>query len=111
MRSTSSPRAVSNSTGKPRSRANPAQHFESIDARQHHIEHGQQVLARVAFFRPLSPSCTHSVVKPSARKILAHQVAELHIVVDNQNSFHGSSSFCINSRQVRSKELSNPGIR
>src|SRR5271169_3906364 len=68
MRSTSSPRAVSNSTGSRevarilRSTSNPLipGSMTSSTARRYS--------PAVAFFSPLSPSCTHSTVKPSARR-------------------------------------------
>jgi len=47
----------------------------------------QKCLACAGFFSPLSPSCTQSMVKPSAEDI-PHQVAEFYVVVDDQNSFH-----------------------
>ena len=56
MRSTSSPRAVSSSTGILGLVAQAPQHFKSVQTGQHDVEHDQQKLAVQSLFQTASPS-------------------------------------------------------
>src|SRR5580693_5157199 len=106
MRSTSSPRAVSNNTGSRevarilRSTSNPLMPGNITSST------ASRYSPAVAFFRPLSPSCTHSTMNPSARRYsptkwqssTSSSITRIRSIVDIIVHRH---------IEVRSKELSN----
>src|SRR5215469_8277634 len=106
MRSTSSPRAVSSSTGNLetarilRSTSNPLIPGSMTSST------ASTYSPAVAFSKPLSPSCTDSVTKPSARKYSPTRwQSSTSSSITRIRSI--AVTFCLMSRTHRSKELSN----
>jgi len=88
MRSTLRRRAVKSNTGRRDVARILRQHFEAIDAGQHHVKHDQQIFSGARLFMAALAIVHTSMTKPSARKVFPDQLAKLYIVVDNQDSFH-----------------------
>jgi hypothetical protein len=94
--------------GKSRGGANAPQHFETVNAGKHYIQHNQQVAAGCSSLQAAFTVVRGFHGKTFSLQIFAHQGAEFHVVVDDQNAFHISGFHCApTDHSCRSKELSN----
>jgi len=77
-----------------RSGADSPQHFKSIDAGQHYVQHHQQVTTAAGALQSIL-AIVHGFHHESlGLQVFADQGAEFDIVVDNQNAFHFRGLHC-----------------
>ena len=69
--------------------AQPPQHFESVQAREHYIQDHQQKVSVERLLQTAISVRGGFDLKALGRQILAHQAAQFDVVIDNENAIHG----------------------
>ena len=94
MRSTSSPRAVSRMTGTAERRRSAAKYLEAVLLGQHHIENDQLVGAAGREIDGAGAGMVGIHLEAFAAQKLADQIAELAVVVDDEDRPGHARSDC-----------------
>jgi hypothetical protein len=77
-----------------RSGSKAAQHFKAVNARQHYIEHNQQVIAFGGALQTTLAIVGRLYRESLGLQVFAYERAKFHVVVDNKNAFHDPVLHC-----------------